>query len=142
MKHFNLATIAIAAAILTGCASGPTSAPQCDANSTDPACAKSQAAQKANAAQEAQQKQIEAEALRPGDRLPTEQQLALAQIFVGAIVGFLGGVVGLPAGVAGAAGCPSSGAAGAVPAGAVPAAAVSASCSAVGFARRTVSLNT
>ena len=69
MKHFNLATIAIAAAILTGCASGPTSAPQCDANSTDPACAKSQAAQKANAAQEAQQKQIEAESMARFDAL-------------------------------------------------------------------------
>ncbi|CAN5706975.1 hypothetical protein BH11PLA1_BH11PLA1_09120 [soil metagenome] len=33
----------------------------------------------------------------------TKQQLAVAQVFVGAIVGFLGGVVGLPAGVAGAA---------------------------------------
>ena len=69
MKHFNLATIAIAAAILTGCATGPSSAPQCDANSTDPACAKSQAGQKANAEQEAQQKQIEAESMARFDAL-------------------------------------------------------------------------
>lgn len=61
MKRFHLATIAIAAAVLTGCATGPTSAPQCDPNSADPACAKSEAAQKAKAEQTAQQQQIEAE---------------------------------------------------------------------------------
>lgn len=64
MKYFNLASIAIAAAILTGCATGPNSSSQCsDPNNSDPACAKTEAGQKAKAEQSAQQQQNEAESI-------------------------------------------------------------------------------
>ncbi|QNP48732.1 hypothetical protein [Diaphorobacter aerolatus] len=71
MKRFNLAFVAIAAAVLTGCATGPNSTAACsDPKNTDPACVKSEAGQKARADQEAQQQQqTEAESIARFDAL-------------------------------------------------------------------------
>lgn len=70
MTRFHLAGIALAVAVLAGCANTSSSSSACaDPNSTDPACAKTEAGQKAKAEQAAQEQQNEAESVARFDVL-------------------------------------------------------------------------